>query len=246
MVDYLRLSEVMIELSRCLITTDQGVERTLTLLCDRVDEVLPVRGTGVMLADELGVLHFVEASDERLSAIEALQIELGEGPCVRAYMTGEAVLIPDLAEDTLFADFSPRALESGLRSVFSFPMRIADTAVGALNLYADGPQPFDAEDAVIGQALADIAAAFVLNLRTSEQASLLNHQLQVALDSRVIIEQAKGRLSEQLGVDVDKAFERLRRFARSRSEKLRDVAARIVAGELRLDSADDASGGPRV
>lgn len=235
----------MIELSRCLIGRE-GVERTLRLVCERLDEVLPVRGSGVMLADEQGVLHFVEASDEQLSAIESLQIELGEGPCVRAYQTGEQVLIPDLAEDHLFERFSPRALEGGLRSVFSFPMRIYDTRIGALNLYAATPQSFDAEDAVVGQALADVAAAFVLNLRTSEQASLLNRQLQGALDSRVVIEQAKGRVSEQLGVDVDKAFDRLRRYARSHNEKLREVAMRIVAGELRLDAAEDTGRGTHV
>jgi len=243
MADYLRLAEVVIELSRCLIGDDQGVERTLELLCARVDEVLPVNGSGVMLADRGGNLRVVAASDDQLGEIERLQIELGEGPCLHAYETGGQVLVRDLAEDDQFQRFDPRALDAGLRSVFSFPMQIGEIRVGALNLYTRDRQPFDDEDAVIGQALADLATAFVLNLRTSEQASLLNTQLQVALDSRVVIEQAKGRLSEQLGVDIDEAFERLRRHARNHGEKLRDVAQRVATGELRLDTGEEAGRG---
>jgi transcriptional regulator with GAF, ATPase, and Fis domain len=236
-VDYLRLSEVMIESSRCLIA-EQGVEQTLDLLCRRVGEVLPVRGTGVMLADDRGELRFVAASDDVLCQIESLQIELGEGPCLRAYRTGEQVLAIDLLQSGDFPRFGPRAVDKGLRAVYSFPMTYTTTCIGALNLYGELPVPFDAEDVVVGQALADLATALVLNLRTVEQASLLNRQLQGALDTRVVIEQAKGRLSEQLGVDIEKAFDRLRRYARGRGLRLRDVAERIVIGDLRLEEAE--------
>jgi GAF domain-containing protein len=233
MVDYLRLSDVMIELSRCLIS-HAGVEQTLVLLCDRVSEVVPVRGTGVMLADKAGDLRFVAASDDRVREIEALQIELGEGPCLRAYQTGERIVAPDLSNDSEFPRFAPRAVAQGLRAVHSFPMSVGAEHIGALNLYDEKPAPFAEEDVATAQALADLATAIVVHLRTAEQASLLTAQLQQALDSRISIEQAKGRLAEQCGVDVDKAFEMLRRHARGRGLRLHDVAVQVASGQLRL------------
>lgn len=236
MVDHERLARVLIEHSRVLVT-DYSVMDVLYRLCDHVTEILPVTGAGVMLEDNEGLLRFVAASDERIRDIEALQIELGEGPCVRAYVSGEQVVVPDLEQSPLFPRFGVKALERGLRAVYSFPMRVADERVGALNLYRSEPGEFDEHDTEAAQVLADAATVAILNGRALEESQRLATQLQQALDSRVIIEQAKGKLGEQLGVDVDAAFRELRAYARGRGLRLRDVARAVVEGELRLDEA---------
>lgn len=234
MVDHEKLSHIIIEFSRRPVGK-YDVTQILDLLCSRVAEVLPVDGAGVMLEDDSGDLRFVAASDEKLDAIEALQIELGEGPCLRAYETGEQVVVTDLAMSKVFPDFGPRALDAGLKAVHSFPMRYEDDRIGALNLYRERPGPFSSHDQFAGQILADIATTAILNAQATEQSSRLVQQLQRALDSRVIIEQAKGTLAERWGVDVTEAFDRLRRYSRARGLKLREVAAEVVAGSLEIE-----------
>lgn len=234
MVDHEKLSHVIIEFSHRRVGK-YDVTEILDLLCSRVADVLPVDGAGVMLEDDNGDLRFVAASDEKLDAIEALQIELGEGPCLRAYETGEQVVVTDLAMSKVFPDFGPRALDAGLKAVHSFPMRFENDRIGALNLYRERPGPFSSHDQFAGQILADIATTAILNAQATEQSSRLVQQLQRALDSRVIIEQAKGTLAERWGVDVSEAFDRLRRYSRARGLKLREVAAQVVAGSLEIE-----------
>lgn len=234
MVDHEKLSHVIIEFSRRRVG-EYGVTEILDLLCTRVAEVLPVDGAGVMLEDDDGDLRFVAASDAKLDAIEALQIELGEGPCLRAYETGEQVIVTDMAMAKVFPEFGPRALEAGLKAVHSFPMRFENDRIGALNLYRERPGPFSSHDQFAGQVLADVATTMILNAQATEQSSKLVQQLQRALESRVIIEQAKGTLAERWGVDVTEAFDRLRRYSRVRGLKLREVAAQVVAGGLEIE-----------
>jgi GAF domain-containing protein len=233
MVDHQRLSDVLIEFSRRPVG-NYDVMDILDVLCHRVEEILPVDGAGVMLRTAENHLRFVAASDDVVQHIEDLQIELGEGPCVQAYETNEQVVVTDLVASRRFPRFGPRAIELGMRAVYSFPMRFEERRIGALNLYRGKPGPFAVAEAVAGQVLADIATTAILNAQSGEQTGRLVEQLQQALDSRVIIEQAKGRLSEQLGVDVTTAFEHLRRYARRRGLKLHAVAAQVVEGGLRL------------
>lgn len=234
MVDHERLTAVLMDFSRRLVG-EYEVADILFLLCDRIGEVLPVSGAGVMLSDAQGDLRFVAASDETVREIEALQMELGEGPCLSAFQTGDRVVVTDLALDDTFPRFGPRAIKQGLRAVYSFPMRLRDRAIGALNLYRPDAGSFMKADAAVGQTLADIATASILNARTAEESQRLTQQLQRALDSRIVIEQAKGKLSEQWEVDVSEAFTRMRRYARGRGLKLHEVAQQVVAGELRLE-----------
>lgn len=239
MVDHERLAGVLIEFSRHLVG-EYEVADILFLLCDRVTEVLPVTGAGVMLADPQGDLRFVAASDEIIRKIESLQIELGEGPCLLAYQTRAGVVITDLAIDDTFPRFGPRAIKQGLLAVHSFPMQVLKRSIGALNLYRRESGAFDKADADAGQILADIATTSILNARTAEESQRLNRQLQYALDSRIVIEQAKGKLSEQWSVDVSEAFTHLRRYARSRGAKLHVVAQQVVSGDLRLEKPGEA------
>lgn len=231
-----RLSEVLKTFARTLVA-DYPVEEMLEKVCAEVVVLLDVAGAGVMLEDENGDLRFVAASNDLVRRIETLQIELGEGPCLSAYRTGQTVTIADLATDTRFARFSPRARATGMASVSSFPLLTSDDCVGALNLYAETPAAGGPESDELGRLLADVCTTYVVNSNTLMASNKLADQLQRALDSRVVIEQAKGVLAEQLAVDVGEAFEVLRRHARSNGRKLHDVATEVVEGTLRLSVA---------
>lgn len=235
MVNHQRLAGVLVDFARNLVG-DYEIDAMLDTLCREVSAILQVRGAGVMITDEQGDLRFVAASDERVRAIEDLQIELGEGPCLHAYVTGEPVVEDDLEAGSEFPAFAPRALQAGLRGVYSFPMRLhaGDQHLGALNLYTASPGAFDEEDWTTGQILADVATSYILNARAFERSTRLTGQLQHALETRVIIEQAKGKVSEQLRVGVGDAFEQLRQYARRNRRKLHDVADEVVHGQLRL------------
>ena len=231
-----RLVDVLKTLARTLVT-DYPVDEMLEYLSREMVAVLGVDGAGVMLEDENEQLRFVAASDEVVRNIEALQIELGEGPCLSAYRTGEPVLIPDLSQDQLFPRFSPRALQVGMSSVQSFPLRAEDHCVGALNMYSASVAPFDDDAVEAGRILADVATAYIVNARVLASSSKLAHQLEWALQSRVVIEQAKGKLSERWGMDPGSAFQVMRRYARSQGLRLHDVAQDVVEGRLHLDES---------
>lgn len=227
------LSDVLTTFASRLVT---GYEITdiLDALCHRVAEVLPVTGAGVMLADEAHTLMFVAASDDVVRRIEGLQIDMGEGPCLHAYQTGEQVVVADLRSSDRFPKFAPRALEEGLCAVFSFPMRTQDDSIGALNLYRDSAGGFDRIDVEAGQLLADVATSYIVNARIQERATTLAAQLQHALDSRVVIEQAKGYLAASLDISITEAFELLRRHSRDHGSKVRTVAQQVLDGSVRL------------
>lgn len=126
------------------------------------------------------------------------------------------------------------AAESGYSAVHSVPLRLRDTTLGSLNLFGNDPGPLNEDDAVAAQALTDVVTISILQQRTADHAALTQAQLQRALDSRVVIEQAKGFLMQSLGVDMDTAFHRLRDHARRHQFRLADVAHAIISHELVL------------
>lgn len=228
-----RMSELLKTFARTLVT-DYPLDEMLDKVCNEIVEVLAVTGAGVMLEDDDGHLRFVAASDDTVRAIEALQIELGEGPCLAAYGTGEVVTIGDLGADSRFRRFSPRARGRGMVAVQSLPLKSGKECVGALNLYSTTPGAIDPADTEVGLLLTDVCTTYIVNAQTLAASSKLAAQLQRALDSRVLIEQAKGMLAEQLQVSIDDAFEILRRYARSNGRKLHDVAGEVLDGSLKL------------
>ena len=168
-MDEQRLTAVLVEFARTL-TADFSIQTILDRLVERVVEVIPVDGAGVLLMYSDVEHHFVAASDHAILGIESLQMELQEGPCLVAYRTGEPVAIRDLAQDTTFARFSPAAAEAGVGAVYSFPLRLDDRQLGALELYAKEPLDLSPADLVGAQTLADVAAAYLLNARAREAA----------------------------------------------------------------------------
>jgi len=203
-------------------------------LSDSVVQVLGATSGGVSLGAPDGSLRFVTATDDASTGAEMLQTESQEGPCNTAFSTGATVLVPDLKEEQRWSQFTPGALGLGFRAVAGIPMCYEDRRLGALNVYYDRPVDWPPEDVEAAQLLADVATGYVRNLRQFDESRRLTEQLQHALDSRVVIEQAKGILAERLGTDVAAAFQLLRSHARGTGNRLHDVARDIVAGRLQI------------
>lgn len=197
--------------------------------------VLDVAGAGVMLADEGGSLRFSSTNKGVLHKLEALQIALDEGPCLLAYRSGEIVLADDLATDPRFPTFGPRAVEAGMGAVFSFPMRLDQQVIGALNLYTDQPGSFTGDQIEVGGVFADVGTMYLLNARDIAQKDLLTRQLQHALSSRVLIEQAKGYVAALAGIDPAEAFELIRGYARHHQARVRVIARAVMDGDVPLE-----------
>jgi len=197
-------------------------------------DLLPADAAGIVLGDARRELRVVAASSEAAELMELLQLQSDEGPCLDCFQTGAPVSIADLAGA---ADRWPRfvaavAERGQFRAVHALPLRLRGEAIGALNLFDREPGSLPASDLALGQALADVATIGILQERAIRRAEVVNEQLQMALTSRVTIEQAKGVLSQHFGDNVEVAFDRLRRYARSRNEKLAHVAGQVVRREL--------------
>jgi transcriptional regulator with GAF, ATPase, and Fis domain len=193
--------------------------------------LLDVAAAGLLLADPRGELRVVAASSEAARLLELFQLQNDQGPCLDCYRSGQPVQAADLdAAAARWPRFAPVARQAGFAAVQALPMRLREQVIGALNLFRAAPGVFDPADVRVGQALADVATISLLHERSMRHSDALNEQLQTALNSRVVIEQAKGKLAERLGVDMDQAFSLLRDFARNRNLRLSDLAQAFIDG----------------
>jgi len=203
----------------------------LHVLTDRSVQLLDVSAAGLLLADQRGELRVAAASSEAAGMIELFQIQNDQGPCLDCFRTGQPVTAADLAgPDQRWPRFAAAATRAGFGTIHALPMRLRDQVIGALNLFRTEPGPFEAADLRIAQALADVATIGLLHERNVRRRDTVAEQLQAALNSRVVIEQAKGKLAERLGIDMDRAFNMLRDYARNSNLRLTDVARDFVAG----------------
>ena len=209
------------------------IGHVLYRLTDQVVDVLEVDGAGISLREDPDQLRFVTATDERASRVENAQIA-GDGPGYEAFRSGAIVAVDDLEARGDWPVFREAAGGHGFRSVAGIPMPVAEERIGALNLYRSEPRPWEQEELDVAQLLANAASGYILNWRSLHEQRSLASQLQQALDSRVVIEQAKGVLVERHGIDPDAAFAQLRKHARSNSLRLHDVAGQVVSRELQL------------
>ena len=192
-----------------------------------------------MLASPAGELQFVASSNESMRVLELFQIQADEGPCVDCFNTGDPIVNHDLTNSVArWPTFSPCALQHGFRSVHCLPMRLRGRTIGALNLFRSTEGSLDVEDVVVAQGLADVATIAILQHRSSLDSILLNNQLSNALNSRVIIEQAKGKISQATTCDMDQAFSRLRAHARNHNLGLTLVAISVVEGSVSIEELD--------
>jgi hypothetical protein len=221
----------------------------LRRLLQQLTGMLPITGCwAVILAEPAGHLRFV-AADPVARRMQALEVEVGEGPCAYAAATGERLLLADLADPRAvarFPRFVPRALTAGVAAVYSFSLRTAEQQVGGLSLCSDRPVLADPVDLELAQLVADLAilaTASIVGAARDRQAVELAAAIEHHLTAAAVLEQAKGRLSVQLQIDTETAFRYLHRYASRRSVPLLEVAARVAAGALRLQPAD-AGGDP--
>ena len=176
------------------------------------------------------------STSEASRLVELIQLSAEAGPCVECFRTGEVISVPDIAESPeRWARFRDSAIGQGFASVHAVPMRLRDNTIGTLNLLRDQPGDLDEQDRIAARAFADVATIGILHERSLRETALLAEQLQGALSSRVIIEQAKGVVAYTNGVTTGQAFELIRRYARSHQLGISQVAARLVDRSLRLD-----------
>lgn len=220
-----------------------GIARSLTEGYDVVElhsiltadcvRLLDIASAGLLLADRGGVLHLMAASSERTHEIETFQLQRHEGPCLDCYHNGSPVLVEDLSqEQDRWPQFAPAALAAGFGSVHALPMRLQNSVLGTLGLFGARPGRLNVEDLHLGQALADVASLALIAEKNSADKDTVNAQLQTALNSRVVLEQAKGLLAQSGDLDMEQAFGVLRRYARDHNEKLSHVAAQAVERTL--------------
>ena len=224
------LSDTFVDLADTMVA-DFDIIDFLHMLTDRSVALLAASAAGVVLADPRGELRLAAASSEEAGLLELFQLQNDQGPCLECFRTGQPVTASDLTGPAQrWPRFAEAAARSGFASVEALPMRLRDQVIGALNLFRAEPEPLEAADLRIGQALADVATIGLLHERNVRRRETVAEQLQAALNSRVIIEQAKGKLAERLSIDMDRAFTMLRDYARASNQRLTDVARDFVTG----------------
>lgn len=229
-----RAREVFVELADTLVA-DFDIIDFLETLAERVVELLDVAACGLLLVDQRGTLNLVAASTEQSRMLELFQLQTAEGPCVDCYRTGHQIDVPDLAvADSRWPTFTPAARDAGYRAVHALPMQLRADTIGALNLFGDTVSTLSADARQLGQTMANAATIAILHQRAIRQVEVVADQLQAALNSRVVIEQAKGVLAERHGVDVDHAFVLLRSHARRNRHKLADLALAVINDGLTI------------
>jgi GAF domain-containing protein len=214
-------------------TSPTGVEAALQRIVESADALFQVDGTALMLVDRDQVLRNLAVSHLRAALLEELQAEHGEGPCVDAYDDKETVRADDLRRERRWPGFAPVAARRGLVAVLASPIPYSTEAVGVVAVYASDPHPWSEaeEEAIV--AFTDLAAMMILNAMEASERGRVAVELQVALDSRIAIEQAKGVLVGRHGISPRQAFERLRGLARDQRRPLTEVAKEVVGAAQR-------------
>jgi GAF domain-containing protein len=214
----------------------------LQMLATHTSDLFDARGAGLLLADHRGRLQVMAASDERSEMLELFQVQAHEGPCQDCFTQGTAVINADLAQaGDRWPKFAPRAVAAGYRSVHAFPLRLRNETYGALNLFGSDTGQMDSTDIRIVQALADVATIGMLQQRAIQRGDDLSEQLQGALNTRIVIEQAKGMVAQVHGITPDEAFIMLRSYCRRNNLRLSDVAHRVVTDRASVGALMDPS-----
>ncbi|GAB3974093.1 GAF and ANTAR domain-containing protein [Actinoallomurus acanthiterrae] len=237
-----RVRDVFVELADTLVD-DFDIIDFLDRLAARCVELLDVTACGLLLVDHRGNLNLLAASTERARLLELLQLQGSQGPCLETYQSGRAVHCTDLAgadAASRWPRFAPAAAGAGFTSVHALPMRLRTDVIGAMNLFSAGQDPPDGATIELGQSLANAATIGILHQRALHHREMVTEQLQGALNSRILIEQAKGFIAERQGVSIDEAFDALREYARASNRKLLEVAEAVIAGRLSLPSRERA------
>jgi GAF domain/ANTAR domain len=234
-------ARTFVELADTLVD-DYDVIDFVHVLTARCVDLFGVADAGVVLGDDHGGITVLGSSSERMRLIEVIEVQRADGPCLDVWRDGTSVRADRLeAEQERWPSFTPAALDAGFRSAYAVPLRLRDERIGALNLFGDDHAALPAEDQELAQALADVATIGILHERFLREHQALSVQLQTALTSRIILEQAKGVLAQQLQIGVDDAFLALRAHARRNNLRLSEVAADVVTRRLNIAPSSSAT-----
>ncbi len=225
------------------LTADYDVVDLLHTLVSECTQIVHAQAGGLMLVDADGDLQVVASTSESADLVEVLQLAAGAGPCLDCFATGEQVSVPDIAASAeRWPAFRDAALLQGFSSVHAIPMRLRGDTIGTMNLFDTSTGELSRRNAAAAQALADVATIGILQERISTHANVVAEQLQKALDSRVLIEQAKGAIAQANGTSMDESFATLRRYARNHNLTLHAVSEAITTRSLPIPSLTDAPG----
>jgi GAF domain-containing protein len=220
------------------LVSDFDVIDLLTGLTGRCVELLGAAAAGVLLADVDGTLRVIGASTEQIHLLELLQIQNQQGPCLDSFVTGAVVINADISRGSPWPTFAAASTEAGFPSVCAIPLLVKDVILGCLNLFMSEPVELSDADFALAKALADVASIAIVQDQATRASATRETHLQHALQSRIAIEQAKGMIAESSGLDMDGAFNRLRKFARDNNRGLTGVAEAIASGSLSVDSLE--------
>jgi len=226
---------VFVELVDALVS-DFDVIEVLTGLTSRCVELLGASAAAILLADHNGRLNIVGASNDAVERLELFQLDNEQGPCVDCFATGVIVAHADLRDGSPWPEFAAESVAAGLPSVCAVPLRLRSVVLGCLNLFMRDAVELSEADVVVAQSFADVASIAIVQDQASREAAIREGRLQHALNSRIVIEQAKGMIAERAGVDMDAAFGALRDHARNNNLGLTDLAAALVSGRIAVDS----------
>jgi ANTAR domain-containing protein/GAF domain-containing protein len=225
------LAQTFVELADTLVDEFDIVD-FLSMLAGRCQELFAPSEVGFLIADHAGDLHVLASSSERLRLLELFELQNEEGPCFDAFRTSHPVLNQELAAPGPWPRFSNEAANRGYVMAHALPMRLRGVAIGSVNILQDHDRPVEALEANLAQTMADVATIGILQQRALERAAVLAEQLEGALHTRIVIEQAKGVLMALLGAPADDVFARMRFHARQSNRLLVDVAGDVVDGVL--------------
>jgi GAF domain-containing protein len=224
-----QLAEVLVDVADTLVDQFDLID-FLQRVTTHASGLVSARICGLMLADQRGRLRLMAASNERAEMLELFQIQAEEGPCLDCFRSGEPVIVTDLQEAAdRWPKFAPHAVVAGFHSIHAFPMRLRGHVLGALNMFGSDAGSMDEGDVRVIQALADIATIALLQERAISRGELLTEQLQSALNSRIVVEQAKGFLAQLHDETPDEAFTRMRSYCRRHGLTLADVAHAVTS-----------------
>jgi transcriptional regulator with GAF, ATPase, and Fis domain len=227
-----RIAEVFVELADTLVEEFDVVD-FLQMLTERCVELVDTDAAGLMLTDQRGNLQLVAYTHESARLLELFELQRAEGPCMDCFGSGQVIANVDLAESrSRWPTFTEAALQVGFTYSHALPLRLRRQVLGALNLFTVERTALSDEHLAVAQGMADIATIGLLHERALRDQLLLAEQLQTALHSRIVIEQAKGVLSARAGISVGDAFGRMRTHARQTGEPLTSVAEAVIAGRL--------------
>ena len=223
-----RINDAFVRVAGTLVD-DYDVLDLLSTLMNTCTDLLDVQAGGILLADSTGQLELVASTSEEAEIVEIMIVAAGAGPCIDCFNTGTVVSVADIDADAgQWPRFRKTALDQGFRATHATPLRLHGEVVGAMNLLSTDVGALSSRDAKLAQALADVATVGILHERSLRQPEMVAAQLHLALDTRILVEQAKGVLAQIRSCTMTEAFTTLRDYARAHDVTLRVAAEGVV------------------